>query len=525
MRLYHVPGLSVAVFRDFQDLLGEGVRVRGRGGGHEGDRRDALPGGLGQQTGRRDGRARSSSRKASSRSTSDINAYLKGWKIPDNDLTKKTPVTLEMLLSHTGGLTVHGFPGYAADAKVPTVIEVLDGAAPANSPPIRVDLAPGHAVPVLGRRIHDRAARDDGRDGPVVSAAARGAGVEAARDDAEHLRPAASRDARSEGGRGLLRRRQARFPDKRHVYPEMAAAGLWTTPSDLARFGIGLQNILRRQARPASRRPWRERMTTAVRDGYGLGLAVADKDGAYFSHDGADEGFQTLFIAHKTKGYGVAIMANSDAGFKVMPELLRAIGAEYGWEGFPEAPVANDAADGRAAAAVAGRYKLGTDEVLVVTPKGDALECRVTFGEPFTLVPISPHRLRAPGRGHALHPVEQLGARRSGRRAGQGVSADDGQGARPVGGPRGRPRGRGDRRVPQAQGGESVRPGRGRAAFQQRRLSADHAEGLPEGDRDPPAEHGALSRVREHVRQPRRGVHGERRQGEGDRASTASRCR
>ena len=318
----------------------------------------------------------------------NIDAYLKGWKIPENDLTKKTPVTLEMLLSHTGGLTVHGFPGYAADAKVPTVIEVLDGAAPANSPPIRVDLAPGtqYRYSGGGYTIAQLAMTDvTGQSFPRLLEALvlKPLGMTSSTYDQllpATLVPKAAAGYSTDG---------KEVPGKRHVYPEMAAAGLWTTPSDLARFGIGLQNILRGKPGPISK-AMAERMTTAVRDGYGLGLAVADKDGAYFSHDGADEGFQTLFIAHKTKGYGVAIMANSDAGFKVMPELLRAIGAEYGWEGFPEAPVRTTQLTAAQLAAVAGRYKLGSDEVLVVTPKGDALDCHVTFGEPFTLVPISP---------------------------------------------------------------------------------------------------------------------------------------
>src|SRR5262245_15685519 len=73
----------------------------------------------------------------------DVNASLKSWKVPGNALTQKTPVTLEELLSHTAGLTVHGFPGYAAGTPVPTVVQVLDGTPPANTAPVRVDLAPG----------------------------------------------------------------------------------------------------------------------------------------------------------------------------------------------------------------------------------------------------------------------------------------------------------------------------------------------------------------------------------------------
>jgi len=53
------------------------------------------------------------------------------------------PVTLRELLTHTGGTTVHGFPGYATDAPVPTLVQVLNGEKPANTPAIRSEAAPG----------------------------------------------------------------------------------------------------------------------------------------------------------------------------------------------------------------------------------------------------------------------------------------------------------------------------------------------------------------------------------------------
>ena len=73
----------------------------------------------------------------------DVNDYLKSWKLPANELTAREKVTLERILSHGAGLTVHGFPGYAAGEAVPTVPQVLDGAPPANTAPVRVDLVPG----------------------------------------------------------------------------------------------------------------------------------------------------------------------------------------------------------------------------------------------------------------------------------------------------------------------------------------------------------------------------------------------
>jgi CubicO group peptidase (beta-lactamase class C family) len=73
----------------------------------------------------------------------NINDKLTSWKLPDNEFTAKRKVTLANLLSHTGGLTVHGFPGYAVGEEIPTLPQVLDGAAPANTAAVRVDMEPG----------------------------------------------------------------------------------------------------------------------------------------------------------------------------------------------------------------------------------------------------------------------------------------------------------------------------------------------------------------------------------------------
>jgi CubicO group peptidase (beta-lactamase class C family) len=386
MRLFHVPGLSVAVFRDFQIAWAKAYGFAEEAAGQRATDATLFQAGSVSKPVAAMG-ALKLVEEGKLSLDKDVNTYLKGWKIPENDLTRKTPVTLEMLLSHTGGLTVHGFGGYAADQKVPTLIEVLEGTPPANSPAIRVDLAPGtqYRYSGGGYTIAQLAMLDvTGETFPKLLAATvlKPLGMTQSTYDQPLPEALVGKAAAGYYEDGKV------VPGKRHVYPEMAAAGLWATPSDLARFGIGLQNILRGKPGPISR-AMAERMITGVRDGYGLGLAVADRDGAYFSHDGADEGFQTLFIAHKTKGYGVAIMANSDAGFKVMPELLRAIGAEYGWEGFPEAPVRLAQLSPAQLAAVAGRYRLGTDQVLVVAPKGEVLECRVTFQEPFELLPVS----------------------------------------------------------------------------------------------------------------------------------------
>jgi CubicO group peptidase (beta-lactamase class C family) len=72
----------------------------------------------------------------------DINKKLTSWKLPDNEFTAKEKVTLRRILTHRAGLTVSGFPGYAAGAAIPSTVQVLDGAKPAYTPAVRVDVTP-----------------------------------------------------------------------------------------------------------------------------------------------------------------------------------------------------------------------------------------------------------------------------------------------------------------------------------------------------------------------------------------------
>ena len=73
----------------------------------------------------------------------DVNHFLKSWKVPETEFTKKEKVTLRRLLSHTAGVTLHGFQGYVRGAPLPSLVQILNGAPPANTRPIVVDTVPG----------------------------------------------------------------------------------------------------------------------------------------------------------------------------------------------------------------------------------------------------------------------------------------------------------------------------------------------------------------------------------------------
>ena len=266
-----------------------------------------------------------------------------------------------------------------------------------------------HAVPVLGRRIHDRAARDDGRDGPVVSAPARGAGVEAARDDAEHVRPAASRDARSEGGRGLFRRRQG----SSRQAPRVPRDGRRGALDD----AVGPRALRDRAAEHPARkaRPDLEGHGRAHDDGRARRLRPRARGGR--------QGRRVLFARRRRRGVPDALHRAQDEGLRRGDhgQLGRGLQGDARAAARDRRRVrlgrlsggarANGAADGRAA----GRGGRAVQARLGRGARRDAEgRCPRVPGDVRRAVHPRArlsHRLRAPGRGHALHPVEQLGAR------------------------------------------------------------------------------------------------------------------
>jgi CubicO group peptidase (beta-lactamase class C family) len=314
-----------------------------------------------------------------------VNAQLKSWRIPENDWTRQVPVTLAHLLSHTGGLTVSGFAGYAADAEVPDVLAVLDGKPPANSAAVRVDQLPGKAFRYSG-------------GGYTVAQLLMGDAVGQPFPRLMQQRvlgPLGMVDSTYEQQLppALLARAAAGvLPDgsavagKRHRYPEMAAAGLWTTSQDLGRFALGVQQALRGDSKLVSAALARDMLTERA-GGYGLGFAVPKVEGeAYFAHGGWDEGFCATMMGHQRSGQGVAIMINANQP-ALMYELQRAVAHEYRWPGFKTlAPLP---ASAEALDKAPGRYRLNAEQVMQVTRQGDRLFIGTAGEEPRELVPVA----------------------------------------------------------------------------------------------------------------------------------------
>jgi CubicO group peptidase (beta-lactamase class C family) len=317
-----------------------------------------------------------------------INTYLASWKLPENDLTQREPVTLRRLMSHTAGTTIHGFPGYAPWDEVPTIPQVLDGASPANTGPVRVDLLPGSEVRYSGGGVTiEQLAMTDVTGEPFPELMRRLVLEPAGMTHSTYENPLP--DSRLAEAAAGYRRNGAPVPGKRHTYPEMAAAGLWTTPTDLARFAIAIQESLRGAPGAVLDSATAWSMVTPVKDQTGLGFFMQHLDGApYFGHNGADEGFQALLVASRDGGYGAVVMANSDNGVALAEEIVRAIAREYGWDDYLADAVTPVTPSEQELQGYTGRFGLGPNQVGILSVRDGQLWLHPTLDETARMIPL-----------------------------------------------------------------------------------------------------------------------------------------
>jgi CubicO group peptidase (beta-lactamase class C family) len=264
----------------------------------------------------------------------DVNSYLKGWKIPENQFNQKSAITLRKLLTHTGGITVHGFEGYAAGKSVPTLLQILDGVTPANNPPIIVDTPPGMmwrysggGYVIVQKILQDVTGKPFAQlMQEEVLNPLRMTHSTFVQPLPTALRPYAA-EPYDENGKA--------YPGGPYTYPEMAAAGLWTTPSDLAKFAIAIQASLTGKPGGILRKSTAEEMLKRGGLGHwGLGLELGGSDDQpFFQHGGADTGFISFLIAYY-RGDGLVIMTNGMNGGGINYEVLRAVAREYDWPNY-----------------------------------------------------------------------------------------------------------------------------------------------------------------------------------------------
>lgn len=323
----------------------------------------------------------------------NVNDYLKSWRVPDNEFTRHEKVTLRRLLSHSAGVTVQGFSGYSPHSQLPTTPQILDGTYPANTRAVRVDTVPGstHRYSGGGYTVAQLVLSDQ-VDRPLDRYL-----------DEAILRPLGMRHSTFAQPLPAARLREAAQPHLRDgsamtgaplVYPELAAAGMWTTPTDLARFGLGLHEALEGRSSLVSAATART-MLTPVISRQALGPMV---DGStsrkYFLHGGGNAGYPCMWFAYED-GDGFAIMTNSDNASELISEVWRTLAHLYQWPDFAP-PVRERAKVSREnLERMLGVYELSDGSVFVVRKEGDRLLGQAPGAAPLTLLPQSDHELFA----------------------------------------------------------------------------------------------------------------------------------
>ena len=318
----------------------------------------------------------------------NINNKLTSWKLPDNEFTAKRKVTLAHLLSHTGGLTVHGFPGYAVGEKIPTLPEVLNGSAPAITAPVRVDIEPGTKFRYSGGGVTiAQLAIMDIEKKPYPQIAQETVLGPLNMTSSTYSQPLPDQ-IRKKAASGYRVNGKA-VEGKIHVYPEMAAAGLWTTPTDLAKFAIEVQLSLTGKSNKVLSKETTAKMVTPIMEVVGLGFFI-EKHGAatYFGHGGADEGFRAQLLVNRDKGYGAVVMVNSDNG-QIINEILRGIAREYRWDEYLPEPVDAVSVDSNKLDDYVGRFLVNPDRVLTITKEYAKLYAEPTASPRVELFAVS----------------------------------------------------------------------------------------------------------------------------------------
>jgi CubicO group peptidase (beta-lactamase class C family) len=262
----------------------------------------------------------------------DVNAHLTSWRVPETDLTRSRPVTLRGLLSMTGGMGVPGYLGYPPGAPLPSLVQILDGVPPANSPPVRVEYVPGSRYAYSGGGYQIvQALVEDATRGPFEDALRELVLGPAGMADSLFVQPLpralAARAATGHTGSG------AELPGGWRVLPELAAAGLWSTPTDLAKLLVEIARAYRgADGRLLDREMARAMLAPQNGGPYGLGGAVAGSGrGLVLMKSGQNVGYQGYMLIFPEAGQGLVVMTGSDNGTTLATALIRRAASAYGW--------------------------------------------------------------------------------------------------------------------------------------------------------------------------------------------------
>jgi CubicO group peptidase (beta-lactamase class C family) len=339
MKYYETPGVSIAVINNFRLEWARGYGVRAQGSS-EPVTSDSLF------------QAASISKPVTALMAmvlvqqsklnldEDVNQKLVSWKVPDNEFTRERKVSLRGILTHTAGFDLLAYEGTPASEPLPTALQVLKGERPATNPAIRPVYIPGTrnvysggGFLVLQQLLIDVT----GKPFPQLAQESIFRPLGMKRTTFQQPLPA-NHQANAAAGT----QRGAPVKGKWLIKPNMASGGLWSTPSELARFVIELQQARMGKSRKVINRKTADMMIPPLQSqvsggdgvsvrvrGLGLGVTGENQD-LRFSHGGYTSGYRCELVGFGD-GKAVVVMTNGSSQ-GLLREILRSVATEYGWK-------------------------------------------------------------------------------------------------------------------------------------------------------------------------------------------------
>jgi CubicO group peptidase (beta-lactamase class C family) len=401
MRRYHVPTLAVAVIR--QGRIAWSATYRSDGTVSVPATRDRF-----QAASLSKGVTGSLAATLADQRLIDldtpVDTCLAPLHLPPGKQDAAHPVTLRNLLHHTSGATVNGFPGYPAGTPTATPEQIILGQAPTNTPAVTIATTPGstYAYSGGGYTIAQLAIAQCTKQ-PFAALMQRHVLDPAGMHDSSFAQPLQPGVAHAKGhtANGDV------IPGGANTYPELAAAGLWTTADDLARWLIAVRGGYRGEKSFLSKAA-AELMLDPALNHYGLGVFVSGEGAARrFMHEGGNAGFKSKYVMYLDSGDGVVMLTDGDNGRWLNVEFTKGVADAFGWEGFSPHVVAKGELNEATMATHAGRYTFDDkdydgDRQLTLAHEGDAWFLVLPDTGRTTLVPTGANTFVAPELGYAV---------------------------------------------------------------------------------------------------------------------------
>lgn len=324
MKKHAVPGASIAILEAHQKLWAAGFGVQSRARSQRVDHETCFQAASVSKPTAAMGALVLCERGVLSLDQ-DVNAKLRKWRLKDNSVSIGEKASLRRILSHSAGLSVHGFGGYALGERRPDLEKILEGKPPANSPPVVFERKPGTVYQysgggycVLQMLMQDVSAKPfDALMDELVLQPCR-------MNSSSYQQPLAARLEKNRADGHLADGK--RVEGGAHIYPEQAAAGLWTTANDFANLLLAIDRAFNTPTPPVFSKQLCTGMMEEQLEKCGLGWHIGGWQGhSTIYHGGSNEGFKCEVWLCPDTGQGYAIFTNSDNGSAFIREVWEAL--------------------------------------------------------------------------------------------------------------------------------------------------------------------------------------------------------